>query len=119
MNDSILNTIKKMLGMSADYTPFDTDLVVHINGIFLTLQQLGVSSASGFKITGSDEEWNELSDDTNLLEAIKNYIYLKVRLVFDPPSSGTVADAFAKQIAEYEWRINVCVDPGNVKKAGE
>lgn len=116
MSDSIFNTVKKMLGLPADYTPFDTDILVHINGVFLTLQQLGVGPKDGFSITGPDETWDEFLDQSSLLEAVKNYIYLKVRVAFDPPTGGSVLDAMKEQIAEYEWRINVQVDP---QKGGE
>lgn len=107
MNESIFNTIKKMLGLEADYSPFDTDLLAKINGVFLVLQQLGVGPVDGFYITGTDEVWSDYSDDSNLLGMVTSYIALKVRTTFDPPSSGTVADALQKQIAEYEWRLNV------------
>lgn len=113
MCDSILNTIKKMLGLEADYTPFDAELVVHINSAIMALRQIGVGPATGFAIQGSDSVWSDLIGDNTKLEALKSYIYLKVRTVFDPPSSSIAMDAIQKQIDEYEWRLNVEVDPGS------
>lgn len=112
MDESIFNTIKKMLGLEADYSPFDTDIVAQINGVFLILQQLGIGPTAGFQISGSDEVWSDFVDDAGILGAVKTYIYLKIRSVFDPPSSGTVADALQKQISEYEWRLNMQKDFG-------
>lgn len=110
---SILYSVKKMMGLDPDYTPFDTDLIVHINSVIMVLRQLGVGPQSGYAITGPDETWSDyLGDDESLLEIVKSYIYLKVRTVFDPPSNSYVMDAIQKQISEYEWRLNVEVDPG-------
>lgn len=112
MDESILITIKKMLGLEPDYSPFNTDIIIHINSVFMILRQLGVGPENGFSITGTDETWSDYLEDISLLEAVKSYIYLKVRIIFDPPSSSSVMDAMQKQIAEYEWRLNVQVDPG-------
>ena len=109
--DSILRTIKKMIGLPLkDFGQFDLDLIVHINAAFNTLTQLGVGPVEGFTITGLDEVWEDFVTDQRL-DMIKSYIYMKVRLAFDPPSSSTVIEAFNKQIAEFEWRLNVAVDP--------
>lgn len=111
--ESILYSIKKMMGLDPDYTPFDTDLVLHINSVIMILRQLGIGPQSGYAITGPDETWGDyLGSNEPLLEAVKSYIYLKVRTVFDPPSNSYVMDAIQKQISEYEWRLNVEVDPG-------
>ena len=112
MDDSILYTIKKMLGLSADYTPFDTDIVVHINSVLMILKQLGVGPSSGFSITGPDEKWSDYLEDSAKLEAVKSYIYLKVRSVWDSGINSTLSDAIEKQIAEYEWRLNVEAETG-------
>lgn len=115
--DSIFESIKKMLGLEKEYTAFDPELIIFINMAFSTLTQLGVGPSEGYSITGYDEVWTDyLSNDDPLskqLEMVKTYIYMKVRLAFDPPA-GSVLEAFNKQIAELEWRINVVVDPGNV-----
>lgn len=106
----ILATIKKMLGLPEDYEAFDQDVLVLINSTFLTLKQLGVGPSNGFSITGYDETWQDFIDDRSLLEAVKNYMYLKVRIIFDPPSSSYVLDAYKNQISEFEWRMNVDAD---------
>lgn len=111
MDKSILNTIKRMLGLEPDYTPFDTEILIHINSVFMVLQQLGVGPKDGFSITGPDEVWSDYIGDTKNLEALKSYIYLRVKTVFDPPQSGTAMEAMKQQIDEYTWRLNVAVDP--------
>lgn len=112
MQESILYSIKKMLGLDPDYAAFDIDIILHINSVFMILRQLGIGPEDGYAITGPDETWEDYLGSTKLLEAVKSYIYLKVRSVFDPPSNSYVMDAMQKQIAEYEWRLNVEVDPG-------
>lgn len=104
--DSILKTIKKMCGMDEDYTPFDTDLVVFINGAILAANQIGVG-VDGFTITGPNETWNDFVGDHPSLEAIKQYIYMRVRLVFDPPANSFVVSSLEKQLDEMTWRLNV------------
>lgn len=106
MNDSILITIKKMLGMDATYTAFDTDVIVAINSALMVLGQLGVCDA-GFMITGVDETWAAMLKDSSMLESAKLYMYLKVKVAFDPPSSSFVLASFENQITEMEWRLNV------------
>ena len=105
--DSILDSIKKLLGLSADYDNFDADIAMHINGCFIELQQLGVGPAEGFVIFNNEATWNDFDQNTLLLNAIKPYIYLKVRLIFDPPSSASVIASFEKMIDKIEWRINM------------
>ena len=114
--ESILNTIKKMLGLEANYDAFDTDIIVNINMVFNILLQLGVGPAEGFSITGPDETWSDYIDDMRKLEMVKTYIYLKVKQIFDPGTSSALNNAIDNQIKELEWRLNVQVDPaeGNV-----
>ena len=107
MDDSILTSIKKLLGIDEAYTHFDSDLIMHINSVFMILTQLGVGPESGFSITDSDAVWSDFISNANSVEAVKSYIYLKVKLMFDPPLSGTVTGS----ISELEWRLNVAVDP--------
>ena len=109
-SNSILNTIKKALGIAEDYTEFDLDIIMHINSVFLTLNQLGVGPASGFRIENEKDEWDDYVDDDDYLDAIKTYIYLKVKTVFDPPLNSTVMDAMKQSINELEWRLNIQVD---------
>ena len=110
MDDSILNTIKKQLGITEDYTVFDNDLIVHINSVFLTLSQLGVGPDEGFFIEGKTDSWTDYIDEGVLLNSIKTYVYLKVKLLFDPPGSSYAIDAINNIIKELEWRINVQVE---------
>lgn len=107
MNESILNSIKKMLGIDADYDAFDTDILVNINSTFMTLRQLGVGPDGGYSITGPDETWADFLGDRTDLQAVKSYMYLKVRLLFDPPSSSFVLDSMDRQIKEFEYRLNL------------
>lgn len=110
MDDSILDSIKKILGMPPDYDAFDTDLVIHINSVFGILTQLGVGPEGGFSISDNTTLWKAYLGDSKDLEMVKSYMALKVRLVFDPPTIGAVMDAMKEQIREFEWRLNVQVD---------
>ena len=107
METSILTSIKKLLGIDKEYTVFDTDLIIHINTAFFTLNQLGIGSSDGFSISDDTSEWEDFLEDRKDLEAVKTLVYLKTRLVFDPPQSGFLIDAINKQITELEWRINI------------
>ena len=110
--DSILLSIKKLLGMDPSYQEaFDIDLIIHINSVFSILTQLGVGPDTGFSITSDSETWDMYTTDLNL-DMVKSYIVAKVRLIFDPPTSSSVTEAFKRYIDEFEWRINVEVDPG-------
>ena len=113
MNDSILTTIKKLLGIAEDDTSYDTDVMININMALNVLFQLGVGPETGFSITGNTETWSDYISDMSKLEMIKTYIYLKVKLIFDPPQSSRVIESIENQIKELEWRANVQVDPGD------
>lgn len=106
---SILDTTKKLLGIPTEYEYFDNDIIVQINSAFSTLTQLGVGPKEGFYIVDSSAEWSDYISSVPLL-MVKNYIYLKVRTVFDPPASSSVMDAMNRQISELEWRLNSEVD---------
>lgn len=109
--ESILTSIKKMLGIAEEYTQFDADIIMHINSVFTTLTQLGVGPSEGFYIEDKDSEWMEFCSDINKIQAVKTYIYLKVRLVFDPSSLGSsTLAAYERQIQELEWRLNVIAE---------
>lgn len=109
---SVLDSVKKKLGMDESYTEFDVDLITHINSVFGLLQQIGVGPASGFIIEGKDEKWSDyLVDNSNLkLNMVRSYMYLKVRLMFDPPTTSFTIEAFNNQAKELEWRLNVAAD---------
>lgn len=104
--DSILNSIKKLLGPSAECSDFDQDIITYINGVFMDLQEIGVGPEEGFSIRDETSKWNEFVQDDLLLNSIKPYIYLKVKLIFDPPTSSTVVTSFENMINRFEWRIN-------------
>lgn len=108
--DSILTSIKKLLGITEDYEHFDQDITIHINSAFSVLTQLGVGPERGFTIQDASSEWSEFVSDTNKIELIKTYVFLRVKLVFDPPQSNAVLESYNRQISELEWRINVAVD---------
>ena len=108
---SILDSIKKLLGMSPDYTPFDPDLIILINMALNTLTQIGVGPSSGFKIVTNGETWNDFIGNDPRLESVKTYVFLKVKIVFDPPQSSVVLNCYKEQIQELEWRLNIQVDP--------
>ena len=110
METSILTSIKKMLGVAEDYTEFDEDIITHINSVFLSLTQLGVGPEEGFMIEDDTAVWEDFIDDSIRLQAVKTYMYLKVKLLFDPPLSSSVTESFTRMIAELEWRLNVAVD---------
>lgn len=106
MDESILLTIKKMLGIAGDDTAFDTDVIVCINSAIMTANQLGVGD-DGFVITGPDETWEDFVGSNKNLESIKLYIYIGVRLAFDPPANSFVVNSLEKQRDELTWRLNV------------
>lgn len=114
--DSILETIKKLLGIEEDYTQFDPDIILNINSALMSLNQIGIGPVDGYGmfITGNDDTWTDLLGDRKDLESVKIYIYLKTRLVFDPPQSGFLLDAITKQLTEIEWRLNVQVEGGSL-----
>lgn len=104
--ESILTSIKKMLGITEDCTDFDTDIVIHINSVFPALAQLGVGP-KGFSIEDDDVTWDEYLSDTAKVNMVKTYIYHKVRLAFDPPSNSAVLASTERTIQELEFRLNV------------
>lgn len=108
--ESILTSVKKMLGIAEEYTHFDLDLIMHINTVFTILNQMGVGPSYGFRIEDADDEWDDFLDDNIALESVKSYMFLKVRELFDPPTSSAVSGAADRMIKELEWRLSVTVD---------
>lgn len=109
--ESILTSIKKMLGITEEYTHFDPDIIMHINSVFMTLNQLGVGPEKGFYIEDETTTWFEYINDLKQLQAVKSYMGLKVRLLFDPPANSTIMQAMKDSINEFEFRLNIAVDP--------
>lgn len=107
METSILNSVKKAIGITPEYDVFDPDIIMHINSVFMILAQMGVGSAKGFRIEDSTTEWTDfLSNEDENFESVKSYICMKVRLLFDPPSSSTHMECIKQLISEFEWRLN-------------
>ena len=105
--DSILQSIKKLLGLDENYDAFDDDVMMHINSVLMILTQLGVGPKNGFSITGEEETWEDyLGKDISKLSAVKTYVYLKVKTMFDPTSSSVVNEAAKEMLKELEWRLN-------------
>lgn len=104
--DNILTTIKKMLGIMEDDTSFDTDIVININTVFAILYQLGIGP-EGFKLESKEETWDEYLEEDDLLEDVKTFIYLKVRLIFDPPLNSSHLESMKQLISELEFRLNI------------
>lgn len=107
-DNSILDDIKKLLGMPMCYTPFDTDIIIHINSVLSNLSQMGVvsESAPNFQIEDNSAKWSDfIAGDKNILSSVKTYIYLKVKLLFDPPANATLLGAIESQIKELEYRL--------------
>ena len=115
--ESILTSIKKLLGITEEYEHFDTDIVIHINTALSTLNQLGVGPDDGFSIADKESVWSDFIGTNKLLEPVKSYVYLKVRLIFDPPQSSAVIEAINRQVSELEWRICAIVE--SIKKSEE
>lgn len=105
--DSILTSVKKKLGIAEEYEHFDADIIDHINSTFMVLAQLGVGPSERFYIEDSQTTWDDFISEPGKLQAVKTYVYQKVRLIFDPPTNSTHLQALEKSIAEFEWRLNV------------
>lgn len=105
--ENILDSIKKLLGIDEIDLNFDQELIMHINSVFMVLNQLGVGPVGGFKISSNEETWTDFVGARLDLESVKSYIYLKVKIIFDPPSNAFVMTSMENQIKELEWRLNV------------
>jgi hypothetical protein len=107
IDGSILDGTKNALGLDPEYTVFDQDIIMFINSAFSTLRQIGAGPIGGFQITDNTSKWDEFLLDKPMMNDVKSYVYLRVRLLFDPPTMGYLVDAIKEQIKEHEWRINV------------
>lgn len=109
--ESILISVKKMLGIDKDNLEFDDEIIMHINSVFTILNQLGVGPSEGFFIEDDSSEWTDFIPDITKLHAIKTYIFQKVRIIFDPTSLGSASlAAYERSIQEFEWRLNVIAE---------
>lgn len=108
METSILNSTKKTLGIADDYTAFDLDIITHINTALSTLTQLGVGPVGGFMIEDDGAVWEDFLGESDFqLNSVKSYVFLRVRQLFDPPTTSYLIESFDRQIREIEWRLNV------------
>lgn len=111
LEEKILSSIKKLLGLNDGVTVFDTDIVIHINTVFANLTQMGVGPQDdegkniGFRISTGNEVWGDFTDDDILIDNVKTYVYIKVKMIFDPPTSSALIDAYNAQAKELEWRL--------------
>lgn len=110
MTDSILGSVKSMLGLPTEDTGFEPELILHINSVLADLAQLGVGPDEGFVITGSSQIWSDLTDSEKVLNGVQSYVFHRVKMLFDPPQVGYVVTAVEKMIEKAEWRISVAVD---------
>lgn len=117
--ESILNSIKKLLGIAEDYDHFDSDIIMHINSVFATLTQLGVGPEDGFSIDDESAKWEDFLPEERMLHSVKSYMFMKVKLMFDPPLSSAVIECTKEQIKEMEFRLQVAVDSANTKSEEE
>ena len=117
--DSILTSIKKLLGIAEDYEHFDQDLIIHINSVLSVLTQLGVGPSEGFSIKDENATWNDFIPEDKRLSSIRSYVYMKVKLLFDPPLSSSVMESMNRMISEFEWRLNVTAEPTQSNKEEE
>lgn len=110
--ESILTSIKKLLGLSEEYEQFDPDIIMHINTVFMNLTQLGIGPEKGFYIEDADATWDEFVNTDKYVQfnAVKTYVYLKVKLLFDPPLSSAVLQSINNMISELEWRLNTAAE---------
>lgn len=109
--ESILTSIKKLLGIEENYEHFDSDIIMHVNSTLAILTQLGVGPSSGFSIADKNQTWADfLGEELSQFEHVKTYIYMKVRMIFDPPTSGAAIESMNRMIQEFEWRLNVSAD---------
>lgn len=114
MDNSILNSVKKMIGIMPEYTDYDDTIIMHINSILMNLNTMGIGPDNYFSISDNTATWDDfITGNSQDLEAIKTYVGIKVRLIFDPPSNSFVVDSLSKQLAEIEYRLYVMADNRN------
>lgn len=110
MEESIFKSVKKTLGVAAEDTAFDVDIMLCINSVLSTLTQLGVGPSEGFAIEDDSAEWDDITDGDPRLSAVKTYVFMKTKLIFDPPQNGFLVTSMEKMLTESEWRLNVTAD---------
>ena len=116
--ESILTSIKKLLGIQEEYDHFDADIIMHINSVFMILNQIGVGPSEGFMIEDDTATWDDYISDMTKFAAVKSYVHLKVRLLFDPPTSSAVMESINRMINEYECRLNIAAEKPDTEQGG-
>lgn len=116
MSDSILESIKDAASISSEESAFDQELILHINSVFMALRQMGIGPDTAFVVSDSSSEWSEFTTDPIILPTIKSYVTLRVRVLFDPPTSSALMDALKNAISEYEWRLGIECDTYKVEE---
>lgn len=117
--DSILLSVKKLLGIAEEYNHFDSDIIIHINSVLMSLTQMGIGPENGFIVEGEEDLWSEFIPDKRYLEAVKSYVYFKVRFMFDPPTTSSVAEALRQSMQELEWRLAEAAENIKLQYGGE
>lgn len=112
--ESILNSTKKLLGIFSSVDAFDTELILHINSVLSALVQMGIGPSEGYAITNAENTWSEFLGNDKRLESVKTYVFMRVRLLFDPPSNSSVIQAYENQIKEFEWRNYIVKDTDRI-----
>lgn len=119
MDESILDSVKKIIGIDSSYNVFDTDLIIHINTVFMILNQLGVGPAEVFSICDNTTTWSSFIQGNAAIQSVKSYMALRVKMLFDKPTSGTLIDAYKEDIKELEWRMYIACDSQRIDSEGE
>ena len=117
--ESILTSVKKLLGIDEEYKQFDVDIIIHINTVFMALTQIGVGPAEGFTVTDEYSTWEEFIGNKPYLNSVKSYVYLRVKLLFDPPLSSAAIDSIKKLADEFEWRLQVAAENNSSEEEDE
>jgi hypothetical protein len=110
--ESILTSIKKMIGISEEYDHFDPEIIFHINSVFADLNQMGVGPEKAFVIEDDSSTWMDFLQEADNIESVKTYVGIRVKLIFDPPASSTAVAAMQREADKWEWRLNVAADNG-------
>ena len=110
MENSILNTVKKICDIDSSCTDFDDQLIIIINATLMTLRQVGIGPTTGYSITSSTETWTDYISDLSLLQSVKPYVCYKTKLLFDPSANSQINSSIKAIVDEYEWRLNIEVD---------
>lgn len=114
LTESILDSVKTNLGILSSYTQFDSDIAMYINSVFSVISQFGVGPSIPFHISSNAAVWSDFSEQVDILYLIRSYVFLKVKLIFDPPSSSSVLTAYTTVSQEYEWRLGIMAEEGGI-----